>query len=63
MKSVDQVNNLADQVVEAIRSVVGPGSVGLHEPSFNGSEIEYLTECINYTYVSSIGKFVSRFEK
>ena len=63
MKSVDQVNNLADQVVEAIRSVVGPGSVALHEPSFNGNEIEYLTECINSTYVSSVGKFVDRFEK
>ena len=52
MRSVDQVNNLADQVVEAIRSVVGPGSVALHEPSFNGNEIEYLTECINSTNVS-----------
>ena len=63
MKPAAQVNNLAYQVIEAIRSVVGPGSVALHEPSFNGNEIEYLTECINSTYVSSVGKFVNRFEK
>jgi perosamine synthetase len=63
MKSIPQVDNLADLVVEAIRSVVGPGSVALHEPSFDGNEIEYLTECINSTNVSSVGKFVGRFEK
>jgi hypothetical protein len=63
MSTVPQNRNLADQVVEAIRSVVGPGSVALHEPSFDGNEIEYLTECINSTYVSSVGKFVGRFEK
>ena len=63
MKSIPQVDNLADLVVEAIRSVVGPGSVALHEPTFDGNEIEYLTECINSTNVSSVGKFVGRFEK
>jgi len=55
--------NLTDQVIEAIRSVVGSGPAALHEPSFNGNEIAYLTECINSTYVSSAGKFVDRFEK
>ena len=63
MSSAPQNKNLADQVIEAIRSVVGPGTVALHEPSFKGNEIEYLTECINSTYVSSVGKFVDRFEK
>ena len=63
MSSAPQNKNLADQVIEAIRSVVGPGTVALHEPSFNGNEIAYLTECINSTYVSSVGKFVDRFEK
>jgi len=34
----------------------------LHEPVFNGNEKKYLEECINSTYVSSVGPFVDRFE-
>ncbi len=34
----------------------------LHEPSFNGNEWLYLKECLDSTFVSSVGKFVDRFE-
>jgi perosamine synthetase len=34
----------------------------LHEPRFIGNEKKYLNECIESTFVSSIGKFVDRFE-
>jgi aminotransferase in exopolysaccharide biosynthesis len=54
--------DLTGQVVTAIRSVVGAGPVALHEPSFNGNEWLYLKECLDSTYVSSVGKFVDRFE-
>lgn len=54
---------LANEVLEAIREVVGPGHAPLHEPSFNGNEREYLQECLDSTYVSSVGKFVDKFEK
>jgi len=54
--------HLADEIVTAIRSVVGAGLVGLHEPSFNGNEGLYLKECLDSTFVSSVGKFVDRFE-
>ena len=37
--------------------------VPLHEPRFIGNEKEYLSECIDTTFVSSIGKFVDQFEK
>jgi perosamine synthetase len=53
---------LADQVVAAIRAVVGPQRVSLHEPSFTGNEWLYLKECLDSTFVSSVGKFVDRFE-
>lgn len=53
---------LAAQVVDAVRAVVGPGSVALHEPSFIGNEWLYVKECLDSTYVSSVGKFVDRFE-
>lgn len=58
MDDKDLVNNF----INAITDVVGPSKAGLHEPSFNGNEIKYLKECIKSTYVSSIGKFVDRFE-
>ena len=37
--------------------------IPLHAPSFMGNEKNYLCECINNTYVSSVGKFVDRFEE
>ena len=54
--------DLADQVITAIRTVVGNGPVELNEPSFNGNEWLYLKECLDSTFVSSVGKFVDRFE-
>lgn len=36
--------------------------IPLHEPRFNGNEKAYLNECIDSTFVSSVGKFVDRFE-
>ena len=53
---------LADQVVAAIRAVVGAAPSVLHEPSFAGNEWLYLRECLDSTFVSSVGKFVDRFE-
>jgi perosamine synthetase len=53
---------LTEAVVGAIRGVVGPGKVALHEPSFEGNEWLYLKECLDSTYVSSVGKFVDQFE-
>lgn len=53
---------LPEQIVAAIRAVVGSGPVALHEPSFTGNEWRYLKECLDSTFVSSVGKFVDRFE-
>jgi aminotransferase in exopolysaccharide biosynthesis len=53
---------LTDQVLAAIRRVVGFDAVVLHEPNFNGNEWLYLKECLDSTFVSSVGKFVDRFE-
>jgi aminotransferase in exopolysaccharide biosynthesis len=38
------------------------GLIPLHSPVFNGNEKKYLQECIDSTFVSSIGKFVDQFE-
>lgn len=55
-------STLARQIVDAVQSVAGPGPVALHEPRFTGNEWAYLKECLDSTYVSSVGKFVDRFE-
>lgn len=53
---------LARQIIGALRDVVGPGRVQLHEPTFEGNEWAYVKECLDSTFVSSIGPFVDRFE-
>ena len=53
---------LASQIVDAVRTVVGPGPVALHEPRFGGNEWAYVKECLDSTFVSSVGTFVDRFE-
>ena len=37
--------------------------IPLHEPRFIGNEKKYLEECIDSTFVSSVGKFVDLFEE
>ncbi|MBS1189847.1 MAG: LegC family aminotransferase [Rhodocyclaceae bacterium] len=54
--------SLPQQITAAIASVVGAGPVCLHEPQFRGNEWAYLKECLDSTFVSSVGKFVDRFE-
>jgi len=52
-----------DDTISFIRSLYGDGRIFLHEPRFNGNEKAYLCECIDSTFVSSVGPFVDRFEK
>jgi perosamine synthetase len=37
--------------------------IPLHEPCFNGNEKKYVLDCIDSTFVSSVGKYVDRFEE
>jgi perosamine synthetase len=54
--------SLPQQIVSAIQSVAGDGPLTLHTPRFSGNEWTYLKECLDSTFVSSVGKFVDRFE-
>jgi len=50
--------------IEFIRSLYKSNDfIALHEPVFLGNEKNYLNECIDSTFVSSVGKFVDRFEE
>jgi perosamine synthetase len=53
------------QIVNKIREIYNTpeGFIPLHSPVFMGNEKKYLNECIQSTFVSSIGKFVDRFEE
>jgi len=37
--------------------------IPLHEPKFVGNERKYVLDCIDSTFVSSVGKYVDRFEQ
>jgi perosamine synthetase len=55
---------LARAVLDAVRSILPSTDQGaaLHEPEFRGREWEYVKECLDTGWVSSVGKFVDRFE-
>ena len=54
---------LSQAVLAAVRSAIGPGPSPLQEPRFIGNETEFLRECVESTFVSSVGPFVDRFEE
>jgi perosamine synthetase len=56
--------NKYKDVVSFIHELYGTdGIVPLHVPTFRGNEKNYLEECIDSTFVSSVGKFVDKFEE
>ncbi len=50
------------EILDFIRSVFKKDKIPLHEPKFIGNEKAYLNECIDTGFVSSVGKFVDKFE-
>lgn len=56
--------NKFEQIADFIRKTYNKSSefIALHEPLFIGNEKKYLEDCIDSTFVSSVGKFVNRFE-
>ena len=52
-----------EKITDFIHQLFGTEeTVPLHTPLFIGNEKKYLEECIDTTFVSSVGKFVDRFE-
>lgn len=47
----------------AIKELYKKEYVPLHEPTFDVKEIEYVSDCVESGWVSSVGKYVDRFEK
>ncbi|HAT86608.1 MAG TPA: aminotransferase DegT, partial [Rhizobiales bacterium] len=51
-------------VVAAITKTLGrpQAFIPLHEPQFVGNEWNYVKDCLDTGWVSSVGKYVDRFE-
>ncbi len=53
-----------DDIIKFIRHTFSTENfIPLHEPKFIGNEKKYLLDCIDSTFVSSVGQYVDRFEK
>lgn len=51
------------ELLACIREMYGAeGFIPLHAPHFGGNEKRYLIDCIDSTFVSSVGAYVDRFE-
>lgn len=62
MSAVAKSSPAVERILQAIRAVAGEGPVALHEPRFAGNEWAYLKDCLDSTFVSSVGRYVDRFE-
>src|SRR5688572_907485 len=52
------------EIIKFIRSLYPSREfIPLHEPVFNGNEKKYLNDCIDSTFVSSVGAYVNAFEE
>ena len=54
-----------EKIVQFIRKLYNKseGVIPLHEPVFIGNEKKYLEDCIDSTFVSSVGKYVDLLEE
>lgn len=52
------------EVINFIKNIYGKQDfIPLHPPVFLGNEKKYLNDCIDSTFVSSVGKYVDKFEE
>ena len=57
-------SNSFSEIIHFIKSLYpGENPVPLHAPRFTGNEKKYVVDAIDSTFVSSVGKYVDRFEE
>src|SRR4051812_46913455 len=54
---------LAKRLLGLVRLIYGDGFIPLHRPVFEGNEKQYLIDCIESNFVSSVGAKVTEFEQ
>jgi len=50
-------------MVDFSREIFGDGFIPIHRPVFEGNERQYLVDCIDSNFVSSVGEKVAEFEE
>jgi perosamine synthetase len=55
-------NYLPQEIFKILSKIKKKNSLPLHEPTFKGNEWKYLKNCIDSTFVSSVGEYVNKFE-
>lgn len=56
-------HDLANAIVSALDAALGGRKADLHAPVFAGNEWAYLKDCLDSTFVSSVGAYVDRLER
>ena len=54
---------LVGQMTSLAKSIYGDDFIPLHRPVFEGNERQYLIDCIDSNFVSSVGAKVTEFEE
>lgn len=56
---------LQEDFLQGLKAVLGQPKVAmpLHAPEFSGREWEFVKDCLDSTFVSSVGRYVDQFEK
>jgi len=55
--------NKFEEIINFIKEIYKKDFIALHEPVFIGNEKKYLNDCIDSTFVSSVGKYVNLVEE
>lgn len=63
--AIEPAHDLRNALLHAVRGVLGETqqTIALHEPEFRGHEGDYVKDCIDSGWVSSVGSYVDRFER
>ena len=60
---MQNIDSITKDSISFIKEIYGNEFIPLHRPIFIGNEKEYLSECIESNFVSSVGKKVDEFEQ
>ena len=60
---MEKIKKLSQDLISFAKEIYGEDFIPLHRPIFEGNERQYLVNCIDSNFVSSVGKKVNEFEK
>ena len=59
---MEKIDSISVETVAFAKSLFGDNFIPLHRPVFEGNERQYLVDCIDSNFVSSVGQKVTDFE-